>query len=334
MAHELGEMFYHGSVPWHGLGQYVPQPLDLDDALAQGGLDWTVKLVPIATADGAASPALHRMAVVREDRALEHPERVVGVVHPAFRPLQNREGGELFDRLFDPGTRKYHTGGYLKSGEVVWLLARLPADIRVGDDDVVEPYLLYSNSHDGSQPIDIRLTTVRVVCRNTLSFALNGHSARAFRWRHREAPEVVEREAKAFLQLTTAQLRAQEKGFRTLAARPCDDAAFRRFLTALMPDPAPPAGVNTSGAAARSFGTRRAHIAQARAAIERIRLQGLPDRKIPADAPTWWGAVNAVTAWVDHAQVVKGDRYPHALFGAGDRLKSRAFDMATVLTSG
>ena len=128
MAHEIGEMFWYGDVPWHGLGRQASQPLTLDEALAQGGLDWTVKLVPIATADGAASPAPHRMAVVREDRAPEHSARVVGVVHPAFRPLQNREGGELFDRLFDPGARKYHTGGYLRNGEVVWPLARLLPD--------------------------------------------------------------------------------------------------------------------------------------------------------------------------------------------------------------
>jgi hypothetical protein len=60
MAHDIGEMFYYGSVPWHGLGRYVPQPLDLDDALAQGGLDWTVRRVRIATAGGASSPAPHR----------------------------------------------------------------------------------------------------------------------------------------------------------------------------------------------------------------------------------------------------------------------------------
>jgi len=333
MAHDIGEMFYYGSVPWHGLGRYVPQPLDLDDALAQGGLDWTVKLVPIATADGASSPAPHRMAVVREDRESKDPKRVVGVVHPGFRPLQNREGGKLFDRLFDPGTRKYHTGGYLKSGEVVWLLARLPADIRVGNDDVVEPYLLYSNSHDGSQPIDIRLTTVRVVCRNTLSFALNGHSARAFRRRHRDAPEVVEREAKAFLQLTTAQLREQEQRFRALAARPCDDAAFARFLAQLLPDPPSPRVIDPRGPAARAWTTRRANVAEARAVVTRIRGEGIPARDIPADAPTWWGAANAVTGWVDHLQPIRGDRYAHALFGAGDRLKSHALELATEMSA-
>ncbi len=258
---------------------------------------------------------------------------MVGVVHPGFRPLQNREGGELFDRLFDPGTRKYHTGGYLRNGEVVWLLARLPEDIQVGGDDVVEPYLLFSNSHDGSQPIDIRLTTVRVVCRNTLSFALNGHSARAFRRRHRDAPEVVEHEAKAFLQLTTAQLREQEKRFRALAARRCEDGAFARFLAQLLPDPPSPRVGDPKGQVVRAWETRCAKAAAARAAVTCIRGEGIPARGIPADASTWWGAANAVTGWVDHLQPIRGDRYAHALFGAGDRLKSQALELAVLMST-
>jgi hypothetical protein len=49
---------------------------------------------------------------------------------------------------------------------------------------------------------------------------------------------------------------------------------------------------------------------------------------VPAEPPTWWGSVNAVTAWVDHVQPTAGDRYAHALLGAGDRLKSTAHDLA------
>jgi phage/plasmid-like protein (TIGR03299 family) len=333
MAHEIGEMFWYGAVPWHGLGRQARQPLTLDEALAQGGLNWNVGLVPIATADGAASPAAHRRAVVRSDREPGHPARVVGVVHPGFRPLQNREGGELFDRLFHPGARKYHTGGYLRNGEVVWLLARLPEDIRVGGDDVVETYLLYSNSHDGSQPIDIRLTTVRVVCRNTLSFALNGHSARAFRWRHRDDPSVIERVAVDFLQLTTRQIREQEKNFRELAARHCDDAAFARFLARLLPDPPPPQSLGAGGTAVRAWNTRRTTVAAARAALTNVRTEGVPAREIPPDMPTWWGAVNAVTGWVDHLQRTGGDRYAHALFGTGKRLKSHALELAVEMST-
>jgi phage/plasmid-like protein (TIGR03299 family) len=332
MAHEIGEMFWHGDVPWHGRGRQARQPLTLDEALAQGGLNWNVRLVPTATADGAASPAGHRRAVVRSDRGPGHPARVVGVVHPGFRPLQNREGGELFDRLFYPGSRKYHTGGYLRDGEVVWLLARLPDDIRVGGDDIVETYLLYSNSHDGSQPIDIRLTTVRVVCRNTLSFALNGPGARAFRWRRRDDPSVIERVAVDFLQITTRQIRGQEKGFRELAARHCDEAAFARFVARLLPDPPPPQAAGAGGTAVSAWNTRCTNVAAARTALSNVRAEGIPARGIPPDMLTWCAA-NAVTGWVDHLQPTEGHRYAHALVGAGHRLKSHALKLAVEMST-
>src|SRR5690606_10872309 len=99
--------------------------------------------------------------------------------------------------------RIYHTGGYLKSGEVVWLLARLPGDIQARGDDVVETYLLFSNSHDGSSAIDIRLTTVRVVCQHTLSLAL-GHTSvgKVFRRAHDGRYGVLKEEARAFFEFS------------------------------------------------------------------------------------------------------------------------------------
>lgn len=39
-----------------------------------------------------ATAVPHRKAVVRKDYNPGEPGRVVGVVHPGFKPLQNREG--------------------------------------------------------------------------------------------------------------------------------------------------------------------------------------------------------------------------------------------------
>ncbi len=60
---------------------------------------------------------------------------------------------------------------------------------------------------------------------------------------------------------------------------------------------------------------------------------GIPQRKILPAGETWWGAVNAVTGWVDHLQPVAGDRYAYALLGSGDKLKSAALTRAVDLCS-
>ena len=38
--------------------------------------------------------------------------------------------------------------------------------------------------------------------------------------------------------------------------------------------------------------------------------------------------LNSVTAFVDHQQKIKGDRYAHILFGSGAALKQKAYELA------
>jgi phage/plasmid-like protein (TIGR03299 family) len=333
--HQIGEMFWFGDMPWHGLGEPLPRPATLDEAIKAGRLDWDVELVPLATDEKPATRAPQRMAVARCDRRPGDAGRVLGVVHPGFRPLQNREGAAIFNRLFDAGGRKYHTGGWLRNGEVVWLQAKLPATITVGGDDLVEPYLLFSNSHDGSQAIDIRITTVRVVCRNTLSHALGKqHTGLVFHHRHREKSEMLERYAATFFTHVLQRVREVEEVMRKLAAIAVDAAQFARFLRQVLPDPPRPAATEANPTVAKAHATRLENLRIAREAIARIRDQGIPEREIPPEAPTWWGSVNAVTAWADHVQPVDGDRFAHATFGSGRRFKAAVFDAAYAMASG
>lgn len=65
----------------------------------------------------------------------------------------------------------------MRDGERVWVLAKLADPILVVADDVVERYLLLSNSHDGRGAVSIRFTPIRVVCQNTLNLATKGGRA-------------------------------------------------------------------------------------------------------------------------------------------------------------
>lgn len=326
MAHNIGQMFYYGKLPWHELGTEIKKPATLEVALKEGGLDWVVEKVPIMPSGEPTTPISHRVAVVRKDKAPGATDRVVGVVHPGFQPLQNRQGAQMFDALLGQGQPLYHTGGYLRSGEVIWLLAKLPNDIRVRGEDVLETYLLFTNSHDGSVGIDIRLTTVRVVCQNTLSLALHkkNTTGKVFRRGHNGSYELLQEEAKKFFAFTVQQTKEAEALFIRLASQPCKDEDFNRFLTQLIPDPTKPATAKPNTSVLRGYETRMESILATRKEIVSVHREGILARKIPPAERTWWGALNSVTAWSDHVQETESDRYAHILLGSGDKLKAAA----------
>ena len=91
-------------------------------------------------------------------------------------------------------------------GEVVWMMAKMPESIVLPREDKLDTYLLFSNSHDGTLPIDIRLTTVRVVCNNTLMLALRKKDqVHVFRRGHSGRYEVIKAEAETFFTSVLSQ---------------------------------------------------------------------------------------------------------------------------------
>lgn len=156
-------MFFVREAPWHGLGQRVEQALHSEDALRLAGLDWTVIQKPIQTYDDIEITGYK--ANIRES-----DNRVLGVVTDRYKVVQNHEAFAFTDELLGEGVR-YETAGSLQNGKKVWLLAKLPEKYIISGVHV-SPYLVFSNSHDGSGSIKVAIAPIRVVCQNTLNLAL------------------------------------------------------------------------------------------------------------------------------------------------------------------
>ena len=163
MAANVETMFYVREKPWHGLGTCVEEAPTSADALRLAGLDWEVKQRSIQVCGGAKIENF-KANVRSSDGA------VLGVVSDRYQIVQNAEAFSFTDELIG-GDVRYETAGSLQNGKKIWLLARMPAKKIVGDD--VEPYLCFSNTHDGSGAIRVCMTPIRVVCNNTLNLALN-----------------------------------------------------------------------------------------------------------------------------------------------------------------
>lgn len=207
--------------------------------------------------------------------------------------------------------------------------AKLPNPIIVAGKDRLDTFLLFSNSQDGTYPIDIRISTVRVVCNNTLNLALRDKTkGRVFRRGHSDRLELVQEEAAKFFGVVLAAQREAQARMDALAQAACDMEAFTRFLKKLLPVPAEPATAARDSSVARAYETRRIRIEDARKQVACIYVNGYADCPTPRN---WWGALNSVTAWVDHVQKIEGDRFGHAMFGSGDDMKSKAFALSQEL---
>ena len=164
MPANVESMFYVRVAPWHGLGVRVETALNSEEALKQSGLDWSVIQRPIMTS--TYDPISGYKANIRDI-----DNRVLGVVTDRYKIVQNHEAFRFTDSLLGEGVR-YETAGSLSDGKKIWLLAKLP-DKFIIEGEQIDPYICFSNSHDGTGAIRVAMTPIRVVCQNTLNLALS-----------------------------------------------------------------------------------------------------------------------------------------------------------------
>jgi phage/plasmid-like protein (TIGR03299 family) len=153
---------------WHKLGQRVDSAVSWESAMELAGLDWTVKKHQLLGPD--ARP-IEAWGIFKE------PNReFLGAVGGQYTAIQNRYAFDFVDTLLEAENGShYDSAGALGNGERIWVSAKVPYSISIrGTDDLTETYLIFATSHDGSMAATGKLSTVRVVCNNTLTSALNG----------------------------------------------------------------------------------------------------------------------------------------------------------------
>lgn len=320
MVHELATangrtaMMYAGEVPWHGLGTRLEEPVTAREAIAAAGLDYLAELQEIQTGHGTPIP--QRKAVVRSDSG-----NILGIVGNSYVPVQNYQAFGFLDAVVADGSLRYHTAGALGEGERVWMLAKLPDDIRVKtSDDITEKYLLLSNSHDGSSSLRVHFTPIRVVCANTLAIAARNGRGQGVSIIHKGNLAAKVQQAQEVLGLAKRFYDDVDAQINRLASHYPSLRQLEEYFRQVYPD-------SPDGESARTKNVRQ----------EMLRLfeQGI-GHDMPEIRHTTWTALNAVTEYVDHYRSTRGktlterssNRLESAWFGSGARLKERAWELA------
>ncbi len=159
---------------WHGLGQIVQDYPTSKEALQFAGLDFAV----------CKRPNIHRLdsgnEIISTSSFYTYRPDTGAVLGDRlgkdYEVVQNADAFNFFDAIVDGDGIQYETAGALGKGEKVFVTAKLPGYIKVGNDDMIEKYLFLTTSHDGFGSIMAAFTPTRIVCNNTLNAALKNCS--------------------------------------------------------------------------------------------------------------------------------------------------------------
>ena len=225
MSANVESMFYVRETPWHGLGTKVMEAPDSEGALIAAGLNWNVVQEPIFT--GENEPIRGYKANIRDS-----DRRVLGVVTNRYKVIQNHEAFAFTDELLGQGVR-YETAGSLQDGKKVWLLAHMPHEYIISGERI-SPYLLFSNTHDGSGAIKVALTPIRVVCNNTLNLALST-AKRSWSMVHTGDIRSKMQEARDTLFMAERYMDELGKEFEALRLKKLSDQKVMEYIEVLLP---------------------------------------------------------------------------------------------------
>lgn len=332
MAHALSirangftEMAFTGDrkAVWHSLGQEMPEDAPLEVWEQQAGMDWRImrsKSRFVTEAGGEPQVWDDYHVLFRSDT-----KAPLAVVSDSFKVVQPKEVLHFFADLIREAGFKMTTAGVLHGGRKFWA----QADVGVGDDvvrgDFLGARLLVATACDGSMNTIAKGVSERVLCANTLGFAMSEKGGSIVRVSHRS--EFNADRVKEQLGLAPAAFARFIKQARELAKREVSPVEATAFVLSLM------GGTPQVKSAADSERNDKVRESSGYKTILSLFNGQGRGSMLPGVRGTAWGLVNGVTEYVDHFQRSRSadNKFDSSQFGAGDDLKTEAFERAVAL---
>lgn len=299
-------------LPWHNLGQPMEDGASLDDWRVKAGMDWRIKRAKVRYPTG--------VDVVNDaTQYIEMPDKHVlfrsdnheplGVVSDKYKAVQPGEVLDFFRDIVSVGGLSLSAAGTIYAGKRFWATAKIGEAAPASLKDKVGGYLLLSTSADGSLATEVRRTTIRVVCRNTLAVAMGG-GASSVKISHRSVfkPEDV----KSFMELNNAVFEGFMGKLTALAHKDLKVEEAEALTCAIIGGEE--AKVRTTAGFAKI--------------MDLFTASGLGSREDGVYG-TAYGLLQGVTEFSDHWARSRSaeNRFASSQWGPGAQLKARAFEI-------
>lgn len=329
MVDAVETMAWKGETPWHGLGTKFTEKLTVPEMLQKAKLDWSVSLrkMQFADKDGTFEGDAESGDVTQFSALVRDSDNsVLDVVGSRWQPTQNAEAFEFFNEFVNAGDAEMNTAGSLRGGRMVWGLADLKREFSLGKDNM-KAFLLLALPHEQGKSIRALMTNIRVVCWNTLTWALKEGSLDSFRMSHRRVfDKNAQDEAKQVLGIAREEFDKQKEIIEKIAKVKMSQEESLKFIAEVIEPSLLKLDIM------EVVGTRKAPKNFLLAADS---LKMGPGATLPSANGTLWGAVNAITFATDHLFGAGQDqRLTKAWFGTTANLKRDALQLAAKKAKG
>lgn len=317
MAHELSvresgfvEMAFTGnrSAVWHGLGNELVEGAPMEDWIRAAGMDWEALQTPVLYKDFAGNLVTNpdQNQIFRSDN-----NAPLGIVGGRYKVIQPREVLEFFEDLVDFDGMQLTTAGVLFGGKRFWAMADTGRSFTVGDNDKIDGKILLTTSVDGTLATQAMFTSVRVVCNNTLRFAVDGEVKGRVRVTHRSVFNPTE--IKTRMGIFDESWVKFRDGIGVLSEAPVADEAARKFIATLFMDPA------------RDPDDQPRTLPGTVENVHQLFLNGAGN-----NGKTYWDLVNGVTQYIDHGGIgrLPDNQMVDMFQGRTAQIKDRALELA------
>jgi phage/plasmid-like protein (TIGR03299 family) len=300
---------------WHGHGQALEQGASIEEWAEAGGFNWAAVETPVLFNNiitGKVEQSKEKKALYRSDNGSE-----LAIVGKDFKVVQPMEVLEFFRDLVD-GTGMYlDTAGQLFGGRRFFASANTQKAAYIGNkEDTVLGNLLLATALDGTMATNAGFFSTRVVCNNTLRFALAEEGkAKRVRVTHRQEfnPKLI----KQNLGLIDNAWEKFIEDANKLASKKIDDATAKEIFADLV------LVKNEDGKTTTQSQNRFELVCN------------LYKDGMGADMAngTLWGVLNAMTEFADHHNRVRSSESKawEKFYGSINTLKNEAFDACMLL---
>lgn len=298
--------------------------LSLEEATNRAGMNWTVSKRPIhvmSDTDDNLYTTNKFFATTRDDT-----NTILGIVGPDYQVVQNEELSYMCRRL-QVGDVKIETAGILDGGRRVFIQMRGNAFDVGPKRDTNIPMTLFTNGHDGQWPLSSLPTSIRVICQNTLNMALAGGRKNGMIISIKHTGNMQDRLEGMIQAIENWKERTHDFQAKaeSLARKEVNTEFVQNFWTQIYSDMFGEIHENPMNEVQNEDNK------DAKSTL--TKWTNTFDSEVKLSGANLWTAMNAVTYWLDHQQIYRGEkknenRFTDTLFGTGAKEKVNVMNNA------